>query len=66
MRLRQQPEQHQFQDGNAALQHGACQYVTSSQEFTGVVPSVHFFAADDMEPNFTLSTMDRVLDRSEL
>ncbi len=66
MHPRQQPQQHQFQHGNAALQHGACQYVMSSQEFTGVVPSVHFFAADDTEPNFTLATTDRVLDRSEL
>ncbi len=64
---RQKQQQYQVQeDRNTAQLHGAHQYVSSRQDVTGVVPSVHFFAADDTEPNCDVASSDRVLDPSEM
>ncbi len=44
---RQQEQQQQHQQMPA---HGACQYVSLAENASDVVQSIHYFAADDINP----------------
>ncbi len=54
----QEQQQQQHEDMPA---HGAHQYVSSAENASAVVQSIHYFAADDIEPVPHVAANERVL-----
>ncbi len=61
-----QQEQQQQHQQLPAHQHGAHQYVSSDEEASAVVQSIHYFAADATDPQPHLAANERVLALQEM